>query len=452
VGSENAAKKPSSLTLQVRFTTKHKEYSIPDFPFLVDAQLGADGLNALVNQDLKDDGVVEREIDFDFLIGGEFLRSTLEDLVLRHEELIDKEKPSEEKEGPSKLKIGVEEVIDVEYLERTCAPEPENVLMHDDWVAAVDCTEKWILTGSYDGTLHLWSIKGKHRLAIPAHGSPVKAVCWVTPNDSEDLSVSKTFASGSHDQTIMIWEWDSDKNKISCKWVCKGHKRSVDSVSTDPSQQRLASGSWDGELKIWSASLEGDAPPDNKKSEKEGAGDENMKNSRTPIMTLAGHKESISSVCWSDPEELLTSSWDHTIKLWDVETGGLKSELVGNKAFFGMSWSNLNNTIITCSADRHIRLYDPRSKEGSLVKSMFTSHSGWVSTVNWSTTDENLFISGAHDNLLKLWDRRSCRAPLYNMSGYTDKVLCSSWENPELIMGGGADNSLRMFKSNAYKT
>ncbi len=79
---------------------------------------------------------------------------------------------------------------------------------------------------------------------------------------------------------------------------------------------------------------------------------------------------------------------------------------------------------------------------------MFTSHSGWVSTVNWSTTNENLFISGAHDNLLKLWDRRSPRAPLYNMTGHTDKVLCSSWANPEFIMGGGTDNSLRIFKAN----
>lgn len=33
----------------------------------------------------------------------------------------------------------------------------------------------------------------------------------------------------------------------------------------------------------------------------------------------------------------------------------------GNKAFFDVNWSPLNNSIITASADRHIRLYDPRS-------------------------------------------------------------------------------------------
>ena len=145
-------------------------------------------------------------------------------------------------------------------------------------------------------------------------------------------------------------------------------------------------------------------------------------------MTLPGHKEAISSVVWTENNEIFSSSWDHTIKLWDAELGGLKTEIVGNKSFFSMSRSVLNQMLITASADRHVRLYDPRSQgkfednflkiifylkyrfflfpEGSLVKTTFTSHVGWVSTVRWSTTQESLFISGGHDNVLKLWDYR----------------------------------------------
>ena len=30
-------------------------------------------------------------------------------------------------------------------------------------------------------------------------------------------------------------------------------------------------------------------------------------------------------------EELVSVSWDHTIKIWELELGGLKTELVANK-------------------------------------------------------------------------------------------------------------------------
>lgn len=79
-------------------------------------------------------------------------------------------------------------------------------------------------------------------------------------------------------------------------------------------------------------------------------------------MTLKGHKENISAVQFINNSDLLTASWDHTIKLWDGELGGIKTEIVGNKSFFNHDYSDLNGSVITCSSDRHIRLYDLRSK------------------------------------------------------------------------------------------
>lgn len=78
-------------------------------------------------------------------------------------------------------------------------------------------------------------------------------------------------------------------------------------------------------------------------------------------MTLLGHKEAISDAVYNDSNDIYSASIDHTIKLWDAEIGVLKSEIVGIKSFFSLSWSPLNRTIITSSADRHIRVYDPRS-------------------------------------------------------------------------------------------
>ncbi len=74
-------------------------------------------------------------------------------------------------------------------------------------------------------------------------------------------------------------------------------------------------------------------------------------------MTLAGHKEGVSGVSWMGSDsEVATCSWDHTVRIWDVgEMRGMKAEMVGDRAFFALSYSPKNGTIITASADSAVR-------------------------------------------------------------------------------------------------
>lgn len=79
------------------------------------------------------------------------------------------------------------------------------------------------------------------------------------------------------------------------------------------------------------------------------------------MCTMKGHKDTISGVRWSDNTEIVTSSWDHTVKIWDSEVGTVKREFVGEKSYFDIDYSSLTHTMITASADNHVRLYDSRS-------------------------------------------------------------------------------------------
>ncbi|KAG6443742.1 ribosome biogenesis protein WDR12 homolog [Manduca sexta] len=408
----------SEAQLQIRFVTKQEKYAVPDSPYAIQSSVQSAELNNLVNAILKETApTIEKAVVFDFLVCGELLCTTLAEHL--------------QQKG-----VSTEETLDIEYLERFPAPTPQDCLMHDDWVAAVHTHNNWILSGSYDNSIHIWSTKGQHKLAIPGHTSPVKAVSWVSFNGDQAV-----FASGSHDQSAMLWVWNVPRNSVDCVVTCRGHEKGVECLSVSADANRFATGSWDNNICLWSTSLSDEDNVPAKKRSKPDHG-----NTREPLTTLKGHREAVSGVQWMDFNTVVSSGWDHLLKLWDCELGGIKQEIAGNKAFFDVDWSPVNNSLITASADRHIRLYDPRSTE-SIVKTTFTSHTGWVQSVRWSKTRDTLFLSGGYDNQVKLWETRSPKTPLYELSGHEDKVLCCDWSNPSLLISGSSDNTLRIFKS-----
>jgi ribosome biogenesis protein len=318
--------------IQIEGYFSNFRYAVPDIPYSLGANVTTSELNTLINTLLQESSNAVGGVEFDFLIRQEFLRSSLG----KHLRVRD---------------ISFEDVIEVEYIERFPAPEPQDCLLHDDWVSAIEARGNFILTGCYDNTLNLWTLKGKHLLTIPGHGGPIKGVSWISLDDHNGV-----FASASQDQTAIIWEWNIKQNSVECVQICKGHERGVDCI--DVLGAKMATGSWDNMLKVWSTNLhETDASGESSsKKMKTGEGQ-----TRTPILTLEGHREAISAVQWIDESTLLTASWDHTFKIWDLHVGGIKNETPGNKSFFDISYSSLNGLILTASPDKNIRLYDPRS-------------------------------------------------------------------------------------------
>uniref|UniRef100_A0A8B9J887 WD repeat domain 12 n=1 Tax=Astyanax mexicanus TaxID=7994 RepID=A0A8B9J887_ASTMX len=304
--------------LQARFFTEYKKFAIDDVPFSIPAASEVTDLSNVINKLLEFKIADHKHVEFDFLVRGQFLRTSLANHM--------------ETEN-----ISTEEVVEIEYVQKFTAPQPEECIMHDDWISSVEADSEWILTGSYDKTARIWSLEGKAVMTVAGHTDVINK----------------------------IKRPDSDKNSFS--------------------------------------SLQ------------------------TPLMTLSGHGEAVSSVLWTDAEELCSASWDHTIRLWDAETGGQKSMLTGSKVFNCISYSPLCRRLASGSTDRHVRLWDPRSKDGSLVLLSLTSHTGWVTAVRWSLSNNHQLVSGSFDNMVKLWDIRSCKAPLYDLAAHEDRVMCADW-------------------------
>ncbi|XP_068743459.1 ribosome biogenesis protein WDR12 homolog [Montipora capricornis] len=418
--------------IQARFTTRQTKYAVPNTQFSVPIKVGSQELNELINSLLSSNAVEkgesdfesDRNLQFDFLINGVYLQDTLEKHL-------------------KKYTISTESVVEIEYVEKHPTPRPDNFMLHDDWVSSVSIRKKCILSGCYDNNVYMWDVFGTCVATVDGHTAPVKSVCWIDVDDNDD----GLFISSSQDQSIRLSQWFGKESKADCVHVCKGHSQSVDALAVDDSKTKFCSGSWDKTLKIWSCvpdlSASDELEEDGKVTKKQKRASNNRKpTTRTPMMTLSGHTEAISCVLWMSDNVVCSAGWDHSIRIWDLSAGINKQTLNGSKVFCSISYSSMSELLVSGSTDRHVRLWDPRTTDGTVIKTTLTSHQGWVSSVAWSRSSEFELISGSYDNRVKLWDTRSINIPLYTLSEHQDKVMCVDWTMKTSILSGGADNQL----------
>jgi guanine nucleotide-binding protein subunit beta-2-like 1 protein len=79
-----------------------------------------------------------------------------------------------------------------------------------------------------------------------------------------------------------------------------------------------------------------------------------------PKKILKGHNHFVSDVVISsDGQFALSSSWDHTLRLWDLNTGSTTRRFVGHTSdVLSVSFSADNRQIVSGSRDRSIKLWN----------------------------------------------------------------------------------------------
>lgn len=227
-----------------------------------------------------------------------------------------------------------------------------------------------------------------------------------------------------------------------CRITIRAHDGGCGSIIFQHNTDKLISGGQDQTVKIWSAhtgaltsTLQGclgsvnDLAVTNDNKFVVAACSSNKLfvwevNGGRPRHTLTGHTKNVSSVdaSWVKSCVLASSSNDHTIKIWDLQSGFCKSTI--------MSGSNANSlafidgdTLCSGHRDGHLRLWDIRSAK---CTSQTFAHLD-VSSVSVSR-NRNFILTSGKDNVHNLFDPRTMEV-CGKFKAMGNRVV-SSWGRP----------------------
>jgi len=136
----------------------------------------------------------------------------------------------------------------------------------------------------------------------------------------------------------------------------------------------------------------------------------------TPLLRFQAHRDMVGALCLGSVEnQLLTSSWDGTIKQWQYDPQNVKmmekdsrSNLVIPDSDFqfkprAMCFDPKSNSLFVGSKTNQIAKY---SFDGPKFELIVDGHDGQV----WGLAthpSESIYVTGGYDNVLKLWDANS---------------------------------------------
>lgn len=183
------------------------------------------------------------------------------------------------------------------------------------------------------------------------------------------------------------------------------HNGGVNSIVIDKFEGRyLLSGGADANVSIWD--LE-------EPSSQTVVGDQVYKPMGSIAKSVETHNFGVTHVSFYPFDSLafLSSSYDHTVKLWSSETLQLSASFTLNAVVYSHALSPIaQHLIVACAIQGPtIRLLDLRS--GASTHSL-AGHSGAVLTVGWSPVKEYILASGGTDGCVRLWDVRKSSASL----------------------------------------
>jgi WD40 repeat protein len=349
---------------------------------------------------------------------------------------------------------------------------------HQHWTWAIDFSPdgQYLASASDDGTVKLWAVAtGECLRTYQGHTFSVNTIEFspcgqIIASSSQDSSIrlwrvfpgtsnpeiqtlmghngrvwsiafspdGNTIVSGGEDLTVRLW--DVATGECLAEW--EAHTGWVRFVAFSPDGRSIATASYDRSIKIW---LYPSAPL---RVQPLGEWDltkipDFSKKSGICVYTLVGHQQPVSSIAFSpDGRQLVSSSFDKTIKVWDTKNGKCLKTLLGHhNRIWTVAFHPNGRTIASGGDDNHTKIWD--LKRGRCINTI-VGHTNAILSVKLSP-DRNYLASGNEDNTIRIWDVNHGKIDL-TLREHTNRVWSVEFSpDGDLLASGSADYTIKLW-------
>jgi WD40 repeat protein len=158
---------------------------------------------------------------------------------------------------------------------------------------------------------------------------------------------------------------------------------------------------------------------------------------------LRGHEQAVTSAAFSpDDRRIVSSSFDKTVRIWDVAGGAPLMTLRGHTAWvWSAAFSPDGRLIVSASGDKTVRIWDAAS--GAQL-TILRGHEDGVTSAAFSP-DGRRIVSASGDGTVRIWDANR-GVLLSTLSGHREEVWSAAFSpNGRRIVSASGDKTVRVW-------